>query len=158
MQPLTADEEMRATAADGRAMTAVAESFIAPNSRLTAFERLEIYNRQYWFRVLGALAEDFPALRAVVGGRRIRSAFDRLSHRASQPLVHAAQSGLEAAGVAGRASRTWPAAVIAWPSMSRASSGRSSRPSIRRSASRSRSIRSQPSMEIRGSACSRTCN
>lgn len=67
MQPLTADEEMRTTAADGRDMSAVAASFIAPNSRLNAFERLEIYNRQYWFRVLGALAEDFAALRAVVG-------------------------------------------------------------------------------------------
>jgi hypothetical protein len=75
MLPLTGDEAMRAEAADGRAMTAVAESFIAPNSRLTAFERLEIYNRQYWFRVLGALAEDFRALRAVVGGR----AFEALS-------------------------------------------------------------------------------
>lgn len=73
MQPLTADEEMRATTADGRPMTAVAESFIAPNGRLSAFERLEIYNRQYWFRVLGSLAEDFPGLRAVVGGRRFEA-------------------------------------------------------------------------------------
>jgi len=73
MQPLTRDEGMRARSADGRAMTAVAESFIAPNSRLTAFERLEIYNRQYWFRVLGAIAEDFPALRAVVGPRRFQA-------------------------------------------------------------------------------------
>ncbi|MGA2219975.1 MAG: DNA-binding domain-containing protein, partial [Terracidiphilus sp.] len=48
---------------------------IAPNNQLTAFERLEIYNRQYWYRVLGALAEDFPALRAVVGA----SAFEALS-------------------------------------------------------------------------------
>jgi hypothetical protein len=53
----------------------VASSFIAPNSRLSAFERLEIYNRQYWFRVLSGLAEDFPAVRAVVGGSR----FDALS-------------------------------------------------------------------------------
>ncbi|HUD55656.1 MAG TPA: DNA-binding domain-containing protein [Terracidiphilus sp.] len=69
MQPLTADEDMRAVSSDGRDMHAVAASFIAPNSKLTSFERLEIYNRQYWFRVLGALAEDFPALRAVVGSR-----------------------------------------------------------------------------------------
>ncbi len=62
MQPLTPDETMRATTPDGRPMAEVAETFIAPNSRLTAFERLEIYNRQYWFRVLGALAEDFPAV------------------------------------------------------------------------------------------------
>ncbi len=75
MLPLTGNEEMRAEATDGRAMSAVAESFIAPNSRLSAFERLEIYNRQYWFRVMGALAEDFTALRAVVGGK----AFEGLS-------------------------------------------------------------------------------
>ena len=75
MQPLTADEEMRAVSADGRDMAEVAGSFIAPNSRLNSFERLEIYNRQYWFRILGALAEDFLALRAVVGAR----AFEELS-------------------------------------------------------------------------------
>ena len=75
MLPLTADEQMRARRADGRSMSEVAESFIAPNSRLTAFERLEIYNRQYWFRILGALAEDFAALSAVIGAR----AFERLS-------------------------------------------------------------------------------
>jgi hypothetical protein len=73
MQPLTPDENMRTNLPDGRSTTVVAESFIAPNSRLTAFERLEIYNRQYWYRVLGALAEDFPALRAVVGSRRFEA-------------------------------------------------------------------------------------
>jgi hypothetical protein len=75
MQPLTATEDMRAVSTDGRDMNAVAASFIAPNSKLNAFERLEIYNRQYWYRLLGALAEDFPALRAVVGAR----AFEALS-------------------------------------------------------------------------------
>ena len=56
MMPLTPDEEMQRAAPDGRAMSEVAASFIAPNSRLTAFERLELYNRQYWLRVLGSLA------------------------------------------------------------------------------------------------------
>jgi hypothetical protein len=56
-------------------MSAVAASFIASNSQLTPFERLEIYNRQYWYRVLDALAEDFPVVRAVVGSR----AFEQLS-------------------------------------------------------------------------------
>ncbi|MGP8253278.1 MAG: putative DNA-binding domain-containing protein [Terracidiphilus sp.] len=73
MQPLTSDENMRERAADGRAMADVAKSFIAPNSRLNAFERLEIYNRQYWFRVLTGLAEDFVALRAVLGSRRFEA-------------------------------------------------------------------------------------
>jgi hypothetical protein len=50
----------------------VAASFIAPNSRLTAFERLELYNRQYWLRILGSLAEDFTAVRALVGATRFQ--------------------------------------------------------------------------------------
>jgi hypothetical protein len=70
MQPLTPGDDMRPQAADGRAMADVAASFIAPNSRLNAFERLEIYNRQYWYRVLTGLAEDFVALRAAVGSRK----------------------------------------------------------------------------------------
>ncbi len=73
LEPLTADEGMRERAADGRAMADVAASFIAPNGRLNAFQRLEIYNRQYWLRVLGSLEEDFPALRAVVGGNRFHA-------------------------------------------------------------------------------------
>lgn len=73
MQPLSAGEDMRSTTADGRPMEQVAGSFIAPNSRLTAFERLEIYNRQYWYRVIDALTEDFLGLRAVVGSRRFQT-------------------------------------------------------------------------------------
>ena len=75
MMPLTRDEDMRRESPDGRSMYQVAAEFIAPNSRLSPFERLEIYNRQYWFRVLGALAEDFPALRSVIGAR----AFEAMS-------------------------------------------------------------------------------
>ncbi|MFC5864803.1 DNA-binding domain-containing protein [Acidicapsa dinghuensis] len=77
MQPLTADEDMqpRDTTGrwSGRAMDEVASGFIAPNDRLTAFERLEIYNRQYWFRIQSAFHEDFPALRAVVGSDRFEA-------------------------------------------------------------------------------------
>jgi len=70
MQPLTASERMRRRAPDGGPMKRYASRFIKPNDRLTSFERLEIYNRQYWFRVLSALMEDFPGLRAVLGERR----------------------------------------------------------------------------------------
>jgi hypothetical protein len=51
----------------------IAASYIKPNSLLTSFERLEIYNRQYWFRVIDAVSEDFPALRAVLGRERFDS-------------------------------------------------------------------------------------
>jgi hypothetical protein len=67
MQPLTSRDNMRRGNCDGVAL-------VKPNSRLTAFERLEIYNRSYWSRVLDAFSEDFPGVRALVGTR----AFDRL--------------------------------------------------------------------------------
>jgi hypothetical protein len=51
-------------------MRAYAARFIKPNDRLTSFERLEIYNRQYWFRLLSSMMEDFPGLRSILGERR----------------------------------------------------------------------------------------
>jgi hypothetical protein len=75
MTPLTPSERMRSLTPKGRSMRAEASAFIKPNDRLTSFERLEIYNRQYWFRILSAMADDFPGLRAVLGDR----SFDALS-------------------------------------------------------------------------------
>ena len=70
MQPLTRAERMQLTAPDGKPMRSYAARFIKPNDRLSSFERLEIYNRQYWFRLLSSMVEDFPGLRAVLGERR----------------------------------------------------------------------------------------
>lgn len=69
-RPLTSDYQMQRAAEDGNSMEAAAASYIAPSATLSSFERLEIYNRQYWFRVTGAISEDFPALQAVLGSRR----------------------------------------------------------------------------------------
>jgi hypothetical protein len=70
MQPLTRSEHMQEKAPGGGKMRAYASRFIKPNDRLTSFERLEIYNRQYWFRLFSALAEDFPGLRTVLGEKQ----------------------------------------------------------------------------------------
>jgi hypothetical protein len=70
MRPLTPDFRMQTTTADGEPMQSEADTFIKPNDRLTSFERLEIYNRQYWFRIVGALSEDFPALCRVLGDKQ----------------------------------------------------------------------------------------
>jgi len=70
MTPLTPSERMRRKAPDGKSLAKVAARIIKPNDRLTSFERLEIYNRQYWFRVIDGFYEDFPGLRAVLGDRR----------------------------------------------------------------------------------------
>lgn len=72
MQPITRDERMRRRRASGPSSQQEADSIIRPNDRLSSFERLEIYNRQYWFRLYTSLQEDFPGLQAVVGARRFQ--------------------------------------------------------------------------------------
>ena len=58
-----------------RAASAEADAILTPNDRLSSAERLEIYAKSYWYRILDALYDDFPGLRAIVGVR----AFDKLS-------------------------------------------------------------------------------
>src|SRR5678816_3176842 len=67
MRPLASGERMQ------RDSAAVAARIIKPNDRLDSFERLQIYNQQYWWRLLGNFGEDFHGLRAVIGQRK----FDR---------------------------------------------------------------------------------
>ena len=69
-RPLTPQWGMQKRWTDGSRMDDVAAEFIKPNDRLSSFERLEIYNRQYWFRVLDCLWDDYPGLRATVGERK----------------------------------------------------------------------------------------
>jgi hypothetical protein len=63
MSPLTAS------------ISAEAKQLVKPNDRLTASERLNIYHRQYWYRILDSFNEDFSGLCSILGDR----AFDRLS-------------------------------------------------------------------------------
>ena len=65
MQPLARGDRISTRAKTG---------FIKPNRRLTSRERLEIYSRSYWYRLIDSMYEDFPGLRGVVGHR----AFDKL--------------------------------------------------------------------------------
>jgi len=74
MHPLTRSETMPRRRRDGTLNRSEAEAIIKPNDRLTSFERLEIYNRQYWFRLYTSFEEDFPGLQAIVG----RAKFDAL--------------------------------------------------------------------------------
>jgi hypothetical protein len=74
MHPLTRAETMPRRRRNGVSNQAEAEAIIRPNDRLTSFERLEIYNRQYWFRLYTCFEEDFPGLQAILG----RAKFDAL--------------------------------------------------------------------------------
>jgi len=64
MRPLTKEDGMRPEAKDA------ASTLIKPNDRLSAFERLEVYNQQYWWRLLGNFRDDFPGVTAVLGEKR----------------------------------------------------------------------------------------
>ncbi|HEX4123934.1 MAG TPA: DNA-binding domain-containing protein [Tepidisphaeraceae bacterium] len=73
-RPLGPGSRMQRRWPDGRPTAAVVGEFIKPNDRLPSLDRLEIYNKQYWFRLLDCLHDDFPGVRAVVGARQ----FDKL--------------------------------------------------------------------------------
>jgi hypothetical protein len=74
MRPLAAWRTNR-TWVDGRKTADVISAFIKPNDRLSSLERIEIYNKQYWYRLIESFGDDFPGLRAVLGVQR----FDRLT-------------------------------------------------------------------------------
>ena len=67
MHPLTGKDE------SPRRLHGEAEAIIKPNDRLTSLERLEIYSRSYWYRVLDSLVEDYPGVRAIVGVREFHA-------------------------------------------------------------------------------------
>jgi hypothetical protein len=75
MRPLTDRGGMQPKWVNGSSTEKLVRSFIKPNDRMTSFERLEVYNRQYWFRLKDCFYDDYTGLRAVLGDRR----FERLA-------------------------------------------------------------------------------
>src|SRR5277367_3436673 len=75
MRPLGRGDKMQVKWIDGQRTEIIVKKFIKPNDRLTSFERLEIYNRQYWFRVRNCFYEDYLGLRAILGDKK----FERLA-------------------------------------------------------------------------------
>jgi len=75
VRPLTGDDGLQPRWIDGRPMERVAAEFIRPNDRLSSFERLQLYNRMYWFRLFDAIRDDCPGLLAALG----ESGFARLA-------------------------------------------------------------------------------
>jgi hypothetical protein len=55
------------TPSDNLSPKSKASDYITANSRLTSHERLQIYARSYWYRILDSLYEDFPGVRAIIG-------------------------------------------------------------------------------------------
>lgn len=69
-RPLDRADRTRRTPLRGRSATALARALVKPSATLAPLERIEIYNRMYWFRLLDSLAEDVPGLRALLGEKR----------------------------------------------------------------------------------------
>ncbi len=68
-RPLAPGDRIQSRWTDGRPMRQVAAEWIKPHDRLTSLDRLQIYNRCYWYRVLDCLYDDFPGVQAVLGAR-----------------------------------------------------------------------------------------
>jgi hypothetical protein len=75
VRPLDADDNLKSKWVDGRSMAKVASEFIKPNDRLSSFERLQLYNQMYWYRIYEAMRDDCPGLQAAIGEK----AFSKLS-------------------------------------------------------------------------------
>lgn len=75
MTPRTPADRIARKTRNGASMAAEAKCLVKPNDRLTSIERLEIYSRSYWCRLLDSLRDDFPGLASILGG----NAFDRLA-------------------------------------------------------------------------------
>ena len=69
MRPLAPGNRLDSRGPEGRTAVVLAANLIQPGRRQSSLERLEIYNRQYWFRLLECLADDYPGLHAVLGNR-----------------------------------------------------------------------------------------
>jgi hypothetical protein len=99
--PLTATSRTQRRGPDGRPTAELAARFIKANDRLTALERLEIYNRMYWYRILDCFHDDCPgcARRSVTA---VRAAGERIWRKPRS------RSRCEISGTAGEFIRAEP--------------------------------------------------
>lgn len=66
-RPIDENSEMMPISPKGMPMTEEAREFIAPSPTLQPAQRIEIYNQQYWWRLLSALHENFPLVTRMFG-------------------------------------------------------------------------------------------
>ncbi len=84
-RPLDGRDRTRRTPFHGVSAKRVAGLLVKPSATLAPLDRIEIYNRMYWFRLLDSFAEDLPGLRALLGERAFwRLAQAYLTHQPSR--------------------------------------------------------------------------
>lgn len=65
--PIDEDSHMNPVSPTGRPMVEEACDYISPSPTLRAHERIQIYNQQYWWRLLTALHESCPLVTRLFG-------------------------------------------------------------------------------------------
>ena len=70
MRPLAPGDRAQRRWFDGSSSARAVAKLVKPSRTLQPLERVEIYNRMYWFRLLDSLAQDFPGLRALLGDKK----------------------------------------------------------------------------------------
>ena len=66
-QPIDSNNHISPKTPRGLPIVKEAAKFIMPNQSLQAYQRIEIYNQQYWWRLINALQEAFPLLLRLFG-------------------------------------------------------------------------------------------
>lgn len=69
-RPLAPGDRTQRRWFDGSSTARAVAKLVKPSRTLQPVERVEIYNRMYWFRVLDSLAQDFPGLKALLGDKK----------------------------------------------------------------------------------------
>lgn len=66
-RPVDVDNAMNPISPSGRPMEEEACEYIASSTTLSPAQRIELYNRQYWWRLLAVLHENFPLVTRLFG-------------------------------------------------------------------------------------------
>jgi len=66
-RPVSAENQMMPISPSGIPMEDEAKLFIVPSPKLRSDERIQIYNQQYWWRLLTILQDDFPLVTRLFG-------------------------------------------------------------------------------------------
>ncbi len=67
---LSDDQHMQNFTPEGDLMCVEAKKYIIPSMTLEAHQRLELYNQQYWWRLLPLMRDDFPSLIHILSADR----------------------------------------------------------------------------------------
>lgn len=65
--PIIDNSSINPIAPSGEQIVIEAQKYIKPNQKLQSFERIEIYNQQYWWRLLNTLHENYPFVTTLLG-------------------------------------------------------------------------------------------